>query len=313
MRKKISVGFTIALAVLTAVVSCVLTIVVSSQVFNGLMSDIPEKENMYDALAEADAIIREHYAGEIDADALRVGVADGYLASLSFGTNYMMDRERYADYKSTMSGVDPANGKAVASLVSEKYGSVGYIRIAAFLDDTAREFETAAGNLIDQGVEGLVLDLRGVESINIASAAALIDAVVPIATEGTQAIATVQDKAGQTLHTFSSDRSGISVNMAVLVNSETAGAGELVACDLRDFGKAVIVGQKTRGCGTYQEIFELSDGSAMVLTVGTLLPYISDSFDGVGVVPDYKSEGERTENLKDDSQFLQAYAVISLI
>ena len=97
------------------------------------------------------------------------------------------------------------------------------------------------------------------------------------------------------------------------MDGETAGAGELVACDLRDFGKAVVVGKTTKGCGTYQEIFELSDGSAMVLTVGTIVPYTSDPFDGVGVKPDYQSDGERTAQLKDDKQFLQAYAVISLL
>lgn len=74
--------------------------------------------------------------------------------------------------------------------------------------------------------------------------------------------------------------------MAVLINSDTAGYGELFACDLKDFGKAFLIGEKTAGRADVQETFELSDGGAVVLTTSKMLPYISESFDGKGLTPD---------------------------
>ena len=101
--------------------------------------------------------------------------------------------------------------------------------------------------------------------------------------------------------------------MAVLINGKTGGAAELLACDVRDFGKGIIVGEKSMGSGGYQQIFELSDGGAITLTTGVIIPYSSDTYDGEGVTPDFtvKNQGEDTGNLSDDEQFMKAYTEIS--
>ena len=74
--------------------------------------------------------------------------------------------------------------------------------------------------------------------------------------------------------------------MCIRDSSDTAGYGELFACDLKDFGKAFLIGEKTAGRADVQETFELSDGGAVVLTTSKMLPYISESFDGNGLTPD---------------------------
>ena len=76
--------------------------------------------------------------------------------------------------------------------------------------------------------------------------------------------------------------------MAVLVNENTAGPGELFACDLRDFDKAFLVGVQTEGVGIAQDVFTLEDGTAVVLTTSMILPYKSDSFQDKGLTPDYE-------------------------
>jgi carboxyl-terminal processing protease len=82
---------------------------------------------------------------------------------------------------------------------------------------------------------------------------------------------------------------------------------------LRDFGIAQLVGDKTAGNGTMQKIFELSDGSAVALTVAKILPYKSDSFNGTGVEPDYvvpltAEQYSRLEmlSLDEDAQYKKA-------
>lgn len=114
----------------------------------------------------------------------------------------------------------------------------------------------------------------------------VIDYLVPTATEGNKALATLVDKNGNNVKTYSSDAKDITMPMAVLINSDTAGYGELFACDLKDFGKAFLIGEKTAGRADVQETFELSDGGAVVLTTSKMLPYISESFDGKGLTPD---------------------------
>ena len=106
--------------------------------------------------------------------------------------------------------------------------------------------------------------------------------------------------------------------MVVLVNSNTSGAAELFACDLRDFGMAQLVGDKTSGNGTMQKIFELDDGSAIALTVAKILPYKSGDFNGIGIEPDHKVEltveqFSRLEMLteQEDAQLQKALSLLS--
>lgn len=106
--------------------------------------------------------------------------------------------------------------------------------------------------------------------------------------------------------------------MIVLVNSETAGPAELFACDLRDYGKAQLVGEKTAGNGTMQEAFALSDGGAILLTTAVIQPYISDAYNKVGLTPDTEvplSSEKRVKlpvlPLAEDDQYQKAYSMLT--
>ena len=107
------------------------------------------------------------------------------------------------------------------------------------------------------------------------------------------------------------------MQMMVLVNNQTSGPAELFACDLRDFGKAQLVGTTTNGNGTMQKAYQLSDGGAIILTVAEIKPYVSASYNSVGVVPDYevKLDSEKEAKLailsqEDDDQYKKAYDVL---
>ena len=87
----------------------------------------------------------------------------------------------------------------------------------------------------------------------------VLDILLP---EGT--IVTQFDKEGKELKKYTSDGQQINIPMAVLVNGETASAAELFACALKDYNKAVLIGEKTYGKGSAQTKFTLSGGSLLV-------------------------------------------------
>lgn len=201
------------------------------------------------------------------------------------------------------------------SLANDK---VGYIKIIAFYKNTAEELKNALKFMSDKGVSSVIFDLRGNADGFVPYATDCLDLIVPVATEGTGALATAVDKKGNTIETFTSDSDSISISMCVLVNSGTSGSAELFACDLRDFGKATLVGTTTAGNGTMQKIFELSDGGAVRLTVAKILPYKSECYDGVGLKCDTEvaltaEQNDRLQMLSfdEDEQYKKALALMT--
>ena len=164
--------------------------------------------------------------------------------------------------------------------------AVGYIKLSGFYEQTASEFAAALTSLEESGVTRLVIDVRNLGSANYDAAAAVIDRIVPLATEGTGAIATARTSNGDAVKTFAADTESATFKLAVLVNDRTAGAAELLAVDLKDFSHAVLVGERTAGNAGYRQTFMLEDGSALVLSVAKIYPYISDCYDGEGLTPD---------------------------
>lgn len=310
MHKKISVGLCFTIAILTLILTAMITTAVTMTIYSDLVSDLPEREKMYSNLSEIDNLIRTNYLGMEEEATVDEGITDGYLSALTIGDNYYMSAQEYAEYKAIQSGTD-INGNAVITVNYQKHGNAGYICISDFTDTTPDEFRKAVTSLKNDGVSGLVIDVRDTKAFNIAAAAEVIDIIVPLATEGTQSIATAVDKNNSTAEIFAADSASVDIPVSVLINSNTSGAGELVACDIRDFGKGTVVGTKTAGNGTYQRIFELSDGGAIVLTVARLLPYTSECYEGIGVSPDYEIAGSKADKLENDKQFMQAYAAVN--
>ena len=307
MHKKISVGLTITISILAIIVTALITTAVTMSIYSTLVADLPEREAMYSSLAEIDNLIRSEYYGALEDETVNDAITDGYLSTLTVGTNYMMPAEEYSKYKASQEGAE-------ASVSFKKHSGVGYIKISDFTDTTPNEFKEAYTSLSNSSVSGLIIDVRNTNSINIKSAALIVDMIVPLATEGTQSIATAVDRNNASTVVFAADTESISMPVSVIVNEKTSGAGELLACDIRDFGKGTIVGKKTAGNGSYQQVFELSDGSAIVLTVAKLLPYKSECYDGVGVTPDYETAlKQQTDDLSKDTQFMQAYAAVTAL
>lgn len=141
---------------------------------------------------------------------------------------------------------------------------IGYIKVTRFSKNTYDEFLQAIAKLKDQGMEKLILDLRG-------NGGGYLNAATDMAGEFLgegKLIVYTKGKSRPIDRTFSlSDGSIKDIDFAVLVNQGSASASEIVAGALQDNDRGIIVGRRTFGKGLVQEHQALPDGSAFRLTI----------------------------------------------
>ena len=158
----------------------------------------------------------------------------------------------------------------------------GYIRIDAFTSGTASEFKAAVDELLQQGANSLVFDLRDNTGENLNAALVAADYCVP-----SGEIAKQQDRDGNVTVLRMSDETEINVPIVCLVNGSTAGSAELFANALRKMADATLVGTKTAGKGVVlSDAQSFSDGSAAYITVGLLLDNEDQTWNEEGLRPD---------------------------
>ena len=159
---------------------------------------------------------------------------------------------------------------------------VGYLRIDSFTSGTAVEFRNVVNSLTNQGATSLIFDLRDNSGENLNAALVATDYCVP-----SGLIAQSQDKGGNVTDLRMSDENEITLPMVCLVNGSTASGAELFANALRKMAGATIVGSTTAGKGVLlSDPQSLSDGSAVVITVGILLDNEGKNWNGTGLTPD---------------------------
>ena len=158
----------------------------------------------------------------------------------------------------------------------------GYIRIDAFTSGTASEFKAAVDELLQQGANSLVFDLRDNTGENLNAALVAADYCVP-----SGEIAKQQDRDGNVTVLRMSDETEINVPIVCLVNGSTAGSAELFANALRKMAGATLVGTKTAGKGVVlSDAQSFSDGSAAYIPVGLLLDNEDQTWNEEGLRPD---------------------------
>jgi len=161
--------------------------------------------------------------------------------------------------------------------------NIGYIRITQFGEQTADELETALDKLKQQGMKGLVLDLRWNPGGLLEQAVAVCQKFLPrnqliVSTEGRRVLEKYYAQGdGDELK---------NIPIVVLVNLGSASAAEIVTGCLQDLHRAVILGEKTFGKGSVQTIFPLDDGSALKLTVAKYYTPSHKVIHQHGITPD---------------------------
>lgn len=182
-------------------------------------------------------------------------------------------------------------------------GHIGYIRVTNFNEDTAGDFGAKLQELKEQGMEALVLDLRDNPGGLLESGVGVARYLVP---KGP--IVSVTDKDGNT-QTESSTLESVGFPLAVLVNHGTASAAEIVSGAIQDTGSGRLFGGKTYGKGVVQNIFLLSNKTAVKLTVARYYTPSGRSIDKVGITPDQvvePTDEEGTNQLQAAEAYLRS-------
>ena len=183
------------------------------------------------------------------------------------------------------------------------------MQIFAFDESVRNELENTVNALVSAQVSGIVWDVRNTAGGDPLVALAVLDRLLP---EGVMA-KTVDHKGEK--KELKSDETCLDLPMTVLINSSTSFGGELFAAVLKDFGKATLIGETTYGKSQEQKVFELDNGSALLLSVMAYQPPKSPSFESVGVEPDIsvKLSGENLYLLAHDNdpQLAEARRVLS--
>ncbi len=175
-------------------------------------------------------------------------------------------------------------------------GNVGYIRIENFHVGSAEQFNQTLDGLIADGAQSLVIDVRHNGGGRVKEMSEALDPLLP---EGT--IMTLRTKDGHET-VYSSDAEQLELPIAVLIDDQSISAAEFFAAALQEYDCATLVGTHTTGKGRAQQTFELSDGSAVNLSVEEYFTPNGNSLADVGIAPDI--EVTLTEEQQADFYFL---------
>lgn len=159
--------------------------------------------------------------------------------------------------------VKRGSARAAAAEARMEAGKIGLLRINSLADGEAAEARSRLQELIRQGAQKVVLDLRGTAGGSISEAVAVANLFIK---DGT--IAQTTGREGKTLKSFTADPKAtiFSGPMIALIDTGTAGAAEVVASALLERNRSQLVGEKSFGAGAEQQLFTLRGGDGLLLT-----------------------------------------------
>lgn len=198
--------------------------------------------------------------------------------------------------------------KIEAQTVSHKMldDNIGYIRVTEFDAVTTEQYKNAMDDLENQGMTGLVVDLRNNPGGNVSTVCDMLDMMLP---EGL--IVYTQDKDGNKETATSDEEHQFTKPLVVLMNGNSASASEIYAGAIQDYGIGKIVGTQSYGKGVVQQIFDLGDGTSVKLTIADYYTPKGRNINGKGITPDVEIEYQADESNPDtDNQLDKAVEVL---
>lgn len=190
---------------------------------------------------------------------------------------------------------------------------IGYIRITEFKGVTSEQYQEAFDDLNSQGMEKLIVDLRDNPGGLLDSVCDILRQILP---KGL--IVYTEDKDGNREEEKCDGKNELRIPLAVLVNESSASASEIFAGAVQDYGIGTIVGTTTYGKGVVQSIRQLSDGSAIKLTIANYYTPKGNNINKIGIKPDIevsldtsllnKDKDEITHD--EDNQLQEAIKVV---
>lgn len=179
---------------------------------------------------------------------------------------------------------------------------IGYIRIASFSEKTGQEFRESYDRLEEQGMRGLIIDLRANPGGLITSCVEIANMVVPLG----PIVSVVQRDGTREEHDSKLVKSKYPI--VVLIDGNSASASEILAGALQDTKAATLVGTQSYGKGSVQVVIPMNEGDALKLTIAKYYTPSGRSIDGVGIEPDVKVDMD--PKAQQDVQLAKAIEVM---
>ncbi|HEX5395230.1 MAG TPA: S41 family peptidase [Candidatus Saccharimonadales bacterium] len=187
-------------------------------------------------------------------------------------------------------------------------GQIGYLKVSQFSDDTVGLVRQAAKDFKAKSVKGIVLDLRSDPGGYLDSAVDIAGMWLP---KGKTVVS--ERRGGEVLSTRTSGGSGEFQGLptVVLIDGGSASASEILAGALRDNQAATLVGAKSFGKGSVQEVLHLGDGSELKVTIARWYTPAGKNIDKQGIKPDTEVKAVQTSAGSDkDNQKDKAYELL---
>jgi len=191
----------------------------------------------------------------------------------------------------------------IPSVIKENYDGVGYLQITTFSDTTYEQFKNSLEELENEGINSLVIDVRN-------NGGGYLNTAVSISELFIEKGKNIYGLEGKNEKSFYEDKTKDSRNykIAVLMNSASASASEILAAALKESYGATLVGTTSYGKGTVQETAKLETGGMVKVTTAYWLTPNGNKINGVGLTPDVEANGSYYENMpyEEDIQLQSA-------
>ncbi len=216
-------------------------------------------------------------------------------------------RSGEADYLEITITRDTINEQMVSSKVTDEDARIGYLSLAEFTEVATDQFKDALNDLYDQGIQALILDLRGNPGGEVDVVTSIANEIIP---EGL--VFYMEDRNGKKTEYTADGKDEMTIPLVVLVNGNSASASEILSGAIQDSGKGIILGEQTYGKGVVQTVYNLTDGSAVKLTVAHYFTRSGNDINKVGITPDVKVDFDSDAYYKDgtDNQYDEAVKLL---
>ena len=204
----------------------------------------------------------------------------GTVVELSIKRKGIMGLRKYKICRDLIVG-QPISSKVV-------FNDIGYIRIRSFGRNTTTSFTKALDELTKQNIKGLIIDLRNNGGGYVTSAIEISGMFIG----KNKTIMTVKNKYGNMSPKQYLGKKTSDLPVTILINKYSASASELTAGAFQDYKRAVIIGEKSFGKGSIQQLLPLRDGSAFKVTVAHYCTPSGRDIDKIGLTPDFVVESE---------------------
>lgn len=186
-----------------------------------------------------------------------------------------------------------------------KDNNIGYIKVDIFAKNTNQQFAEALKKLENQGLNGLIIDLRNNSGGHLSS----VKDMISLFLDSNHVIYQIEDK-DSVEKVYSSGNKDAEYQIVILQNLNSASASEVMASALREQLGAYIIGNTSYGKGTVQRLQTVSDIGKYKLTVEKWLTSNGDWIDGVGIKPDLElslsDDYKKDPILANDNQYQAA-------